>query len=55
MSDALLPPYSVKYWVDEKERKAFCLVEAPDAGDSGPSRSNTAWSPTASLRVVEGA
>ncbi|OLC65208.1 MAG: hypothetical protein AUH69_10005 [Actinobacteria bacterium 13_1_40CM_4_65_12] len=21
----------VKYWVDEKERKAFCLVDAPDA------------------------
>jgi hypothetical protein len=21
----------VRYWVDEKEHKAFCLVEAPDA------------------------
>lgn len=21
----------LKYWVDEKERKIFCLVEAPDA------------------------
>jgi hypothetical protein len=21
----------IKYWVDEKERKVFCLVEAPDA------------------------
>ena len=21
----------VKYWVDEKEHKAFCLVEAPNA------------------------
>jgi hypothetical protein len=27
-------PYGVKYlryWVDEKDGKAFCLVEAPDA------------------------
>ena len=21
----------IRYWVDEKEHKAFCLVEAPDA------------------------
>ena len=21
----------LRYWVDEKDRKAFCLVEAPDA------------------------
>jgi hypothetical protein len=21
----------LRYWVDEKERKVFCLVEAPDA------------------------
>jgi len=21
----------LKYWIDEKERKVFCLVEAPDA------------------------
>jgi hypothetical protein len=21
----------MRYWVDEKERKVFCLVEAPDA------------------------
>jgi len=24
----------LKYWVDEKERKIFCLVEAPDAASA---------------------
>jgi uncharacterized protein DUF4242 len=25
----------LKYWVDEKEHKAFCLVDAPDAETAG--------------------
>ena len=45
----------LRYWVDEREGRVFCLVEAPSAGPRPTCTGRlTAWSPSTSTRFKRG-